>query len=187
MIRSEGDTALWRRFSGSLREQARLLSFEARLSPRTSGRGGGEAKAELASHPHPEVAAKRPSKDEDALLRLAAWLDGRLEGAEAEALEAWLAADPDRLDLAVAAAGSRGLLAPWPGEAQERARRLGAPARPPLRLLAAAAAAVLVVALGGFEMGRAGSEWLVVEDASEIDLAADLGLVPDIDLMESLL
>ena len=56
-----------------------------------------------------------------------------------------------------------------------------------MRVLAAAAAAVLIVALGGFEMGRIGSESLAVAAGSETDLAAELGLVPEADLMEILL
>ena len=116
---------------------------------------------------------------------LAAWIDGRLEGAEREAVEARLAGDPALLDLAVSAARSRNLSAPWPKRAESRAAARIAPARPGWRLVAAAAAAVVVVALGGFEMGQAGSELLSAE--SETDLAAELGLLPETDLMETLL
>ena len=42
-----------------------------------------------------------------------------------------------------------------------------------------------MVSLGGFELGRAGSEAL--SDDSESDLAAELGLLPDTDVMETLL
>jgi hypothetical protein len=118
-------------------------------------------------------------------LLLAAWIDGRLEGAEREAVEARLAGDPALLDLAVSAARSRNLSAPWPKRAETRAAALIVPARPSWRLVAAAAAAVVVVALGGFEMGRAGSELLSAD--AETDLAAELGLLPETDLMETLL
>jgi hypothetical protein len=135
--------------------------------------------------PRPEAAAERPPKDEGEDLLLAAWIDGRLEGAEREAVEARLSDDPELLDLAVSAAGSRGLAAPWPKRAEARAAALVAPSRPGWRAVAAAAAAVVVVALGGFEMGRAGSQWLA--DDTGTDLAAELGLLPDTDLMETLL
>ena len=116
---------------------------------------------------------------------LAAWLDGRLEGAEREAVEARLSGDPELLDLAVSAMRSKDLAAPWPKRAEARAAALIAPARPGWRFMVAAAAAVLIVAVGGFEMGQARSEWLAGE--SETDLAAELGLVPDTELMETLL
>jgi hypothetical protein len=116
---------------------------------------------------------------------LAAWIDGRLEGAEREAVEARLSENPELLDLAVSASRATGLPAPWPKRAGLRAAALVAPARPGWRFLAAAAAAVAMVSLGGFEMGRAGSQWL--SDESETDLAAELGLVPDNDVMETLL
>jgi hypothetical protein len=135
--------------------------------------------------PRPEAAAERPPKDEGEDLLLAAWIDGRLEGAEREAVEARLSDDPELLDLAVSAAGSKGLAAPWPKRAEARAAALVAPSRPGWRSAAAAAAAVVVVALGGFEMGRAGSQWLA--DDTGTDLAAELGLLPDTDLMETLL
>ena len=125
-----------------------------------------------------------PHAEADELL-LAAWVDGRLEGAEREAAEAMLAGDPALLDLAISAARSKGLAAPWPKRAESRAEALIAPVRPGWRLIAAAAAAVVVVALGGFEMGRTGSELLSAD--AETDLAAELGLLPETDLMETLL
>jgi hypothetical protein len=131
------------------------------------------------------VAAQRPSKDEDAALLLAAWLDGRLKGAEREAVEAKLADDPELLDLIVSAARLKDLAAPWPKRAEARAAALVAAPRPSWRVMAAAAAAMVIVALGGFEMGRAGSELLSADP--ETDLAAELGLVPETDLMENLL
>jgi hypothetical protein len=122
---------------------------------------------------------------DEQLLLLAAWLDGRLEGAEREAVEALLAERPGRLELALSAAEAKQLAAPWPKRAEARASALVPAARPTLRLLVAAAAAVLVVALGGFEMGQIGSEWLSA--GSETDLAGELGLLPDNDVMETLL
>ena len=126
-----------------------------------------------------------PVEGEGEELLLAAWIDGRLEGAEREAVEARLSGDPELLDLAVSAARSRNLSAPWPKRAESRAAALIAPARPGWRLVAAAAAAVVVVALGGFEMGRTGSELLSADP--ETDLAAELGLLPETDRMETVL
>ena len=126
-----------------------------------------------------------PVEGEGEELLLAAWLDGRLEGAEREAVEARLSGDPELLDLAVSVSHAKGLPAPWPKRAEARAAALVPPSRPGWRFLAAAAAAVAMVSLGGFEMGRAGSQW--VSEESETDLAAELGLVPDNDLMETLL
>jgi hypothetical protein len=85
------------------------------LAPRDEGAGSRGALAPrdedagVASGvpPHPEVAAERPSKDEE-LLQLAAWLDGRQESAEAEAVEARLADDPHALELVLAAEQARG-------------------------------------------------------------------------------
>ena len=132
--------------------------------------------------PHPEVAAERPSKDEE-LLQLAAWLDGRQESAEAEAVEARLADDPHALELVLAAEQARGLAAPWPKRAQARAAALVAPARLSLRFVAAAIAAVLLLAIGGFEMGSLGSESTAAGNG-ETDLAVELGLLPGADIME---
>ena len=132
--------------------------------------------------PHPEVAAERPSKDEE-LLQLAAWLDGRQESAEAEAVEARLADDPHALELVLAAEQARGLAAPWPKRAQARAAALIAPARLSLRVLAAAIAALLLLAIGGFEMGSLGSESTAAGNG-ETDLAVELGLLPGADIME---
>jgi hypothetical protein len=132
--------------------------------------------------PHPEVAAERPSKDEE-LLQLAAWLDGRQESAEAEAVEARLADDPHALELVLAAEQARGLAAPWPKRAQARAAALVAPARLSLRFVAAAIAAVLLLAVGGFKMGSLGSESTAAGNG-ETDLAVELGLLPGADIME---
>jgi anti-sigma factor RsiW len=65
-----------------------------------------------------------PLEGEADELLLAAWIDGRLEGAEREAVEARLAGDPALLDLAVSAARSRNLSAPWPKRAETRAAAL---------------------------------------------------------------
>jgi len=158
MTQSDDDKALWRQFK--------------RLSPPPLRGRVAEGGA--------------PIIDPDPLT-LAAWIDGRLDEPEGDAVEAWLAVDPHRLELALAAADARGLVAPWPRRAQARAAGLIAPARPPLRVLAATAAAVLLVALGGFELGRIGSESLAKASGSETDLAAELGLVPEANLMETLL
>ena len=174
MTGSEHDKQLWGLFAVALGSPARLPP----LSRGWFGVGGRDSAA-LTPTPPSSIAG-----DEDLLL-LAAWIDGRLEGAEREAVEARLAGDPALLDLAVSASRGKGLPAPWPKRAEARAAALVAPARPGWRFMAAAAAAVVVVALGGFEMGRTGSQW--VSEESETDLAAELGLVPDNDLMETLL
>ena len=110
------DKALWQRIR-------RPASFPSRLGPhperpasspsRLAALAPQDEDAGVASGvpPHPEVAAERPSKDEE-LLQLAAWLDGRQEGAEAEAVEARLADDPHALELVLAAEQARGLAAP---------------------------------------------------------------------------
>jgi hypothetical protein len=196
MIGSEDDKQLWRKFAeargsaptpskGRAGEGGDTASSPSRLGDRLAPQDEEAGKRASLDHPHLEVAAQRPSKDEDAAMLLAAWLDGRLEGAEREALETRLAGDPDLLDLAVSASASRGLAAPWPKRGEARAAALVAASRPGWRLMAAAAAAVVLVALGGFEMGQAGSQLL--SDDSETDLAAELGLVPETDLMETLL
>ncbi len=196
MTRSDDDKTLWRRIkeslpSGGERPASSPSRLGYRLAPQDEEAGG-----ERAFRPHPEVrpkgaskgevAAKRLSKDEE-LLTLSAWFDGRLEGAKRDAVEVWLAAEPQHLELALAAGEARGLAAPWPKRAEARAAALIAPARPPGRVLTATAAAVLLVALGGFELGRIGSESLAKAGGSETDLAAELGLVPDINLMETVL
>jgi hypothetical protein len=192
MIGSEEEKALWRQFadaqgsaptlSPALRERrGEAGSTASSIARPGTGLGPSDEAAadEAAPHPlpHPE--------DEAAALRIAAWLDGRLSEGDRDLLEARLADRPELLDLALGAARSRGLAALWPKRAEARAAALLAPARPGWRFMAAAAAAVLMVSLGGFEMGRAGSELLSAD--SESDLAAELGLIPDTDLMETLL
>ena len=135
-----------------------------------------------ANTPHLEVAAERPSKDEE-LLRLSAWIDGQLEGAEAELLEAQLADLPHTLELMLAAEQARELAAPWPKGAQARAAGIIPSARMSLRVVAAAIAAVLLVAIGGFEMGSLGSE-STASGNGEADLAVELGLMPGADIVE---
>ena len=129
-------------------------------------------------------------------LILAAYLDGALDEAERERVEAWMAASPEALDLIAAA---REALGQEPGAAPEslvsRAQGLvRAPVREPAGLLAwlrgltgfevqawrpiawAGVTAVLLVAsAGGFELGRLGTEQLAsIQTAAGDDL--DLGL-----------
>jgi anti-sigma factor RsiW len=174
MTGSEHDKELWRRFADA------QGSAPKPLSP-GRGRVGEGSRTDDATA---SFSAPSPLAGEEELLLLAAWIDGRLEGAEREAVEARLSGNPELLDLAVSVSRAKGLPAPWPKRAEARAAALIAPSRPGWRFLAAAAAAVAIVSLGGFEMGRVGSQWL---DESETDLAAELGLVPDNDLMETLL
>jgi hypothetical protein len=116
-------------------------------------------------------------------LKLAAWIDGRLDGAEAAAMEAQLAGDPHALDLVLAAEQARGLAAPWPKRAQARAAGIITPGRISVRVFAAAIAAVLLLAIGGFEMGSLGSESTASANG-ETDLAVELGLMPGADIVE---
>ena len=129
-------------------------------------------------------------------LILAAYLDGALDQAERERVEAWMAASPEALDLIAAA---REALGQEPGATPEslisRAQGLvRAPVREPAGLLAwlrgltgfevqawrpiawAGVTAVLLVAsAGGFELGRLGTEQLAsIQTAAGDDL--DLGL-----------
>jgi hypothetical protein len=181
------DKALWQRIRRPASSPSRLGPHPERpaSSPsRLAALAPQDEDAGVASGvpPHPEVAAERPSKDEE-LLQLAAWLDGRQESAEAEAVEARLADDPHALELVLAAEQARGLAAPWPKRAQARAAALIAPARLSLRFVAAAIAAVLLLAVGGFEMGSLGSESTAAGNG-ETDLAVELGLLPGADIME---
>jgi hypothetical protein len=167
---SEDDKKVWRRFAGA--------QGSAPPPPLRGRVGEGGRGDDAASTPF-------PLKGDGEELLLAAWLDGRLAGAEREAVEARLAEDPGLLDLTLSAARSKGLPAPWPKRAEARAALLVPPARPSWRVVAAAAAAVVLVSLGGFEMGQVGSELLSAD--SETDLASELGLLPETDLMETLL
>ncbi len=125
-------------------------------------------------------AADRPADPDDAApdsLTLAAYLDGTLEPAERDRVEAWFAADPERLDLLIG--GRRALAeatAPAPDSVVRRAAGLvaepGGPAAPGFlaglsRLLAlagpfqplgwaAVTGAVLLACVVGFELGRMG-------------------------------
>jgi hypothetical protein len=179
------DKALWQRIRRPASSPSRLGPHPERpaSSPsRLAALAPQDAAGASGVPPHPEVAAERPSKDEE-LLQLAAWLDGRQENAEAEAVEARLADDPHALELVLAAEQARGLAAPWPKRAQARAAALVAPARLSLRFVAAAIAAVLLLAVGGFEMGSLGSESTAAGNG-ETDLAVELGLLPGADIME---
>jgi hypothetical protein len=135
-------------------------------------------------------------------LILADYLDGTLDEAGCEAIEAWMAADPETLDLMIAARESLGSV---PGAAPEalisRAKGL---VRAPVRESAGApggllawlrgligfepaawrplawagtAALLLVVSAGGFELGRLGTEQLVSVQTAVLgdDLDLDLG------------
>ncbi len=130
-------------------------------------------------------------------LILAAYLDGALDEAERERVEAWMAASSDALDLIAAARetleeGSRE--AP-PESLISRAQGLvRAPVREPAGLLAwlrgltgfeaqawrpiawaGVTAALLVASAGGFELGRLGTEQLAsIQTAAGDDL--DLGM-----------
>ena len=140
----------------------------------------------------PEAAEEAPNP-----LILAAYLDDTLDEAGREAVEAWMAAVPEALDLMTAV---RAELGQAPGAAPEslisRAQGLvRAPVREsaglgawlrgligfepqvwrPLAWAGATAALLVVVSAGSFELGRLGTEQLVpVQIAAGDDL--DLGL-----------
>ncbi len=125
-------------------------------------------------------------------LSVAAYLDGTLEPAARERVEAWMARDPDALELLVAARAAAAPAAA-PQSLVQRARALvrdGRPARVGLGarlsgLLAVppqawrplvwggVAAAVLVVSASGFELGRQGTLQVVALEPTVDD---DLGL-----------
>ena len=136
------------------------------------------------------------SEEAPAPLILAAYLDGTLDAAEREPVEAWMAAFPEALDLMAAARetlgeGSRG---PSPESLILRAQGLvRAPLREPAGLLAwlrglvgleiqawrpvawaGVTAVLLVVSAGGFELGRLGVERLV--SVQSMTLGDDLAL-----------
>lgn len=143
-----------------------------------------------------------PLNDEDLML-VAAYLDGRLDAKEREALEARLAASPDLLDLMLAsreslAAGAgdapsagirraQGLVRQRPAAASGQGfgawlRDLLLPARGLLQPAGIAAAAVIVIAsAAGFELGRVGYQDTLDEQV-QIAVEAEFGLAPSDDL-----
>ncbi len=138
-------------------------------------------------------------------LLLAAYLDGTLGETEGGAVEAWMVATPEALDLMVAA---RAALAEPPGATAEspdavpvslvsRAQGLvRAPLREPARLGAwlrgligfepeawrplawagVTAALLLVVSVGGFELGRQGTDQMVSVQTASLGDDLELGL-----------
>jgi hypothetical protein len=184
------DKALWQRIRRPASSPSRLGPHPERPPSSPSRLAAFAPQEEDAGRrrtlaPQDEDAGRRRTlaPQEEELLQLAAWLDGRQENAEAEAVEARLADDPHALELVLAAEQARGLAAPWPKRAQARAAALVAPARLSLRFVAAAIAAVLLLAIGGFEMGSLGSESTAAGNG-ETDLAVELGLLPGADIME---
>ena len=123
-------------------------------------------------------------------MTLAAFLDDRLEPADRARVEAWMAATPEGLDLVVTArSAAQAGSAPAPEPVVARARAL----RPeptgqrlsvagwldrvfvPLRIAAVsgAVAAVILAAVAGFELGRAGYVNMAALDGQQSE---DLGL-----------
>ena len=160
-----------------------------------NGNGGDGARLWARARPGRRAAAALEASGEvPDTLDLAAYLDGALDEAGCAAVEAWMAATPEALELMIAA---RAELGQAPGAAPEslisRARGLvRAPVRKSagpgawLRGLigfepeawrplawAGVTAALLVVSAGGFELGRLGTDRLVpVQSAT---LGDDLG------------
>jgi ferric-dicitrate binding protein FerR (iron transport regulator) len=119
-----------------------------------------------------------PAATEPDALALAAYLDGAGAEGERAAVEAWLASQPEHLDLLIAARASQGLAAPPPAGLVRRANDLLTPSRTvPIVAWAAAAAALLLVAVGGFEMGRHGYDNIaLLDEPPAADFATAIGL-----------
>lgn len=135
---------------------------------------------------------------EEASLQLAAYLDGRLEGAEAERVEAWLASDPDALDLMVAsrealdvpveAAAPDALLGRAKGIIRPAARAPEAPRRSWLQALfggfggalqpVGVAAALLLACALGIGLGHSSFANLMAAQSLEAE-GFDLGVAGD--------
>ncbi len=131
-------------------------------------------------------------------LILAAYLDGALDAAERERVEAWMAAFPAALDLMAAARETlgEGSREPSPESLILRAQGLvRAPLREPAGLLAwlrglaglefqawrplawaGLTAVLLVVSAGGFELGRQGTERLISVQSATLGDDLALGL-----------
>ena len=144
------------------------------------------------------AAALEASGEAPDTLMLAAYLDGTLDEAGRVAVEAWMAASPEALDLMIAA---RAELAETPGSAPEslisRAQGLvRAPANEPTGLGAwlrgligfepeawrplawagVMAALLVVVSAGSLELGRLGTERLVPVQSAALGDDLELGL-----------
>ncbi len=142
-------------------------------------------------------AASRPETPNS--LMLAAYLEATLDDAGREAVEAWMAATPEALDLMIAARAE--MVAETPGtvpdsllsRAQGLVRApvaesagLGAWLRGligfepvvwrPLAWAGVTAALLVVVSAGGFELGRLGTERLAEFQTAAFDDDLDLGL-----------
>lgn len=129
------------------------------------------------------LAAAGPASARPDLPMLAAYLDGGLDEAGREQVEAWLVADPALLDLALAAADSPAAREPWRG--RRRATPFGLLPGLSWAPAAALAASVAFAALLGFELGRQASDALAtVEDAGSRPIA---DLIDRSDSMENFL
>ncbi len=152
------------------------------------GRDGARLWARARPGWRSEIASEAPNS-----LMLAAYLDVTLDEAGSAAVEAWMAATPEALELMIAARAELGQ-APEavPENLVSRAQGLvRAPLRRPAGLgawlrgligfepeawrplaWAGVTAALLVVSAGGFELGRLGTEQLVSVQTAALD---DLG------------
>ncbi len=140
------------------------------------------------------AAAAAPEAPES--LTLAAYLDGTLDEAARERVEAWMAASPEALEMVISArsapaaapeAAPDGLLSRAQGLVRARAARAGLGAwlsgligfqveawRP--IAWAGVTAALLVISTGGFELGRLGALSMApVQTAASDDLGFGLG------------
>ena len=126
------------------------------------------------------AAAEPPSSAaEPDALTLAAYLDGAGGERERAAIEAWLVSQPEHLDLLIAARAAQGIAAPPPAGLIHRADDLLGPKSGTLPMIvwASAAAALLLIAVGGFEMGRQGYDNVTLLDelpAAELETAIGL-------------
>jgi anti-sigma factor RsiW len=156
-----------------------------------------EAGAELWARAREGWRAAAPRPEAPDSLTLAAYLDGTLDEAALERVEAWMTASPEALDLMISARSAQaaapeaapdGLMSRAQGlvRARPRAARAGLGAwlsgligfqveawRPVA--WAGVTAALLVVSTGGFELGRLGALQLVpVQTAASDDLGFGL-------------
>ena len=163
------------------------------------GNGGDGARLWARARPGWRAAhGSRSAEDVSNPLMLSAYLDGALDEAGREAVEAWMAATPEALELMIAA--REALAAEPPGAAPEalvsRAQGLvRAPATESAGLgawlrgltgfdpeawrplaWAGVAAALLVVSAGGFELGRLGTDRLVAVQTAILGDDLELGL-----------
>ncbi len=163
----------------------------------TEGTNKSKAGAELWARAREGWRAAAPRPEAPDSLTLAAYLDGTLDEAARERVEAWMAASPEALDLVISARSAQaaapeaapdGLTSRAQGLVRERPRAARAGLGAWLSGLiafqveawrpvawAGVTAALLVVSTGGFELGRLGALYMApVQTAAGDDLGFGL-------------